>query len=187
LPARGSLCQSHHWILAASIILQQRTHSVELYLSWLEKQLEQRLAVLTPAQEYSAFQGEQSCMACALAAEIGSEVISSMVQGLRQYRDGSTTTKDRLLCLYHWRQAHETCSIEPDALTLQQQLLHQQRQHLTELDRRVEAYLARFNAAKRERGEVPDIPEAAWAWERLLAFFAGEPAQILKEGRPPSY
>jgi len=39
----------------------------------------------------------------------------------------------------------------------------------------VEAYLARFSASKRERGEVPDVPGAAWAWERLLAFFAGEP------------
>ena len=68
------------------------------------------------------------------------------------------------------------CSSEPDALMLQQRLLDQQRQHLTALDRSVEAYLARFNASKRERGEVPDIPEAAWAWERLLAFFVGEPA-----------
>ncbi len=42
----------------------------------------------------------------------------------------------------------------------------------------LEAYLASFNAARRERGEVPDIPEAAWAWERLLAFFAGEPALV---------
>jgi hypothetical protein len=44
------------------------------------------------------------------------------------------------------------------------------------IDRNVEAYLARFNAARRERGEVPDIPEATWAWERQLAFFVGEPA-----------
>jgi hypothetical protein len=65
-------------------------------------------------------------------------------------------------------------------LMLQQQLLHQQRQHLTALDRNVEAYLTRFNAARRERGEVPDIPEAAWAWERLLAFFVGEPALVYR-------
>ena len=174
--SRGSLCLSHHWILAASIILQQRTDRVERSRSWLEQQLEQQLAALTSAYEDSAFQGEQNCMTCALAVKIGSEVISSIVQGLRQDNGESTTTKNRLLCLYHWRQAYESCSSEPDTLTLQKRLLHQQQQHLTELDRRVEAYLARFNAARRERGEVPDIPEAAWAWERLLAFFVGEPA-----------
>ena len=152
-----SLCQSHHWILAASIILSQRTESVDHYGFWLERQLEQQPAALTHAQEDSAFQ--DSCMACALAAEIGSEVICSIVQGLRQDSADSTTAKGRLLCLYHWRQAHEACSSEPGALTLQKRLLHQQRQHLSELDRNVEAYLARFNAAKRERGEVPDIPE----------------------------
>ena len=54
-------------------------------------------------------------------------------------------------------------------------LLQRQRQHLLHLDMAVEAYLARFSASKRERGEVPDVPGAAWAWERLLAFFAGEP------------
>lgn len=59
--------------------------------------------------------------------------------------------------------------------TLQGRLLLRQQQQLAQLDTAVEAYLARFNAAKRERGEVPDIPGAAWAWERLLAFFAGEP------------
>jgi Family of unknown function (DUF6062) len=171
----GSLCQSHHWILAASIVLQQRTEGVKRYRSWLEQQLEQQLAALARDHEDSAFQGEQSCLGCGLAVEVGSKVISSIVQGLRQDRDDSTATKDRLLCLYHWRQAHERCSSEPDTLMLQQRLLHQQRQHVTALDRNVEAYLARFNAARRERGEVPDIPEAAWAWERLLAFFVGEP------------
>ena len=163
-------------MLAASIVLLQQTDRVKRYRSWLEQQLEQQLAALTGAHEDSAFQGEQNCMACALAVEVGSEVISSIVQGLRQDSGESTTDKDRLLCLYHWRQAHVTCSSEPGAVTLQQRLLHQQRQHLTELDRHVEAYLARFNAARRERGEVPDIPEAAWAWEHLLAFFVGEPA-----------
>jgi len=59
---------------------------------------------------------------------------------------------------------------------LQERLLHRQQQCLVQLDIAVEAYLARFNATKRERGEVPDIAGAAWAWERLLAFFAGEPA-----------
>ena len=103
-------------------------------------------------------------------------MINSMLQGLRQDHDDSAATKDRLLCLYHWRQAHESCSSELDAMILQQRLLDQQRQHLNALDGSVEAYLARFNASKRERGEVPDIPEAAWAWERLLAFFVGEPA-----------
>lgn len=174
--ARGSLCLSHHWILAASIVLQQRTDGVERYRSWLEQQLEQQLAALTSAHEDRAFQDELNCMTCVLAVKIGSEVISSIVQGLRQDNGESTTTKNRLLCLYHWRQAYESCSSEPGALTLQKRLLHQQQQHLTELDRRVEVYLARFNAARRERGEVPDLPEAAWAWERLLAFFVGEPA-----------
>ena len=174
--SRGSLCQSHHWMLAASIVLRQRTDRVKRYRSWLEQQLEQQLAALIDAHEDSAIQGEQNCMSCASASEVGSEVISSMVQGLQQDHDDSTTDEDSLLCLYHWGQAHERCSSEPDALTLQQRLLHQQRQHLTALDRNVEAYLARFNAARRERGEVPDIPEATWAWERLLAFFAGEPA-----------
>lgn len=176
----GSLCQSHHWILAASIVLQQQTEGVKRYRSWLEQQLEQHLSALAGDHEDSAFQGEQRCMGCALGVEVGSEVISSIVQGLRQDHDDSMIVIDRLLCLYHWRQAHERCSSEPDTLMLQQRLLHQQRQHLTALDRSVEAYLARFNASKRERGEVPDIPEAAWAWERLLAFFVGEPALVYR-------
>jgi len=176
----GSLCQSHHWILAASIVLQQRTEGVKRYRSWLEQQLEQQLAALIDAHEDSAFQGEQSCMGCALAVEVGSEVISSIVQGLRQDHGDSTATKDRLLCLYHWRQAHVSCSSEPDTIMLQQRLLDQQRQHVTALDRSVEAYLARFNASKRERSEVPGILEAAWAWERLLAFFVGEPALVYR-------
>ena len=176
----GSLCPSHHWILAASIVLQQRTEGVKLYRSWLEQQLEQQLAALARDHEDSAFQGEQSCMGCALAVEVGSEVISSIVQGLLQDYDDSMATRVRLLCLNHWRQAHERCSSEPDTLMLQKRLLHQQRQHLTALDRNVEAYLARFNAARRERGEVPNIPEAGWAWERLLAFFVGEPALVYR-------
>ena len=172
----GSLCQSHHWILAASVVLQQQTERIKRYRSWLEQQLEQQLAALTGAQEESASQSEQRCMVCTLAAAVGSEEISSMVQGLRQNHEDSEAKKDRLLCLYHWRQAHENCSSEPDAMMLQQRLLEQQLHRLTALDRSVEAYLARFNASKRGRGEVPDIPEAAWAWERLLAFFVGEPA-----------
>ena len=120
-------------------------------------------------------------MACTLAAEVGSKVIGSIVQGLRQDPYVSMATKGRLLCLYHWRQAHVSCSSESDALMVQQRLLDQQLQHVTVLDRSVEAYLARFNASKRERGEVPDIPEAAWAWERLLAFFSGEPTLAYRQ------
>ncbi len=180
LSTMGSLCQSHHWILAASVVLQQQTERIERYLSWLEQQIEQQLAALTGAQEDNVCQNERYCMVCALAAEVGSEVISSIVQGLRQNHDDSTATKDRLLCLYHWRKAHVSCSSEPDTMMVQQRLLDQQRQHLTELDRSVEAYLARFNTSKRERGEVPDILEAAWAWERLLAFFAGEPVLVYR-------
>ncbi len=172
----GSLCQSHNWILAASVVLQAKTETIEHYLSWLEQQLEQQLVALRGPQEDRASQSVQRCIACTLATEVGSEVISSMIQGLRQDPVDSMTTKDRLLCLNHWKQAHESCSSEPDVMMLQQRLLDQQRQHITALDRSVEAYLARFNASKRERGEVPDIPEAAWAWERLLAFFVGEPA-----------
>ncbi len=172
----GFLCQSHHWILAASVVLQRQAERVERYRSWLEQHLEQQLAAMTSVREDSALQGVQRCMGCAIAVEVGSVAISSIIQGLREDYDDSTIVKDRLLCLYHWRQAHERCSSEPDTLMLQQRLFHQQGQHLTLLDRNVEAYLARFNASKRERGENPDIPEAAWAWERLLAFFAGEPA-----------
>jgi hypothetical protein len=174
----GSLCQSHHWILAASVILQQQTERIEHYLSWLEDQVEQQLAALTGAQEESPSQGEQPCIACTIAEEVGSDVISSIVQGLRKNRDDSMATKDRLLCLYHWNQVHMSSSSESDAMMLQQRLLDRQLQRLTELDSSVEAYLARFNASKRERGEVPDIPESVWAWERLLAFFAGEPALV---------
>ncbi len=70
------------------------------------------------------------------------------------------------------------CRDEPDALSLQKRLSRRQQEHLAHLALAVEAYLARFNAAKRERGEVPDIPGAAWAWERLLGFFTGEPALV---------
>ena len=180
LSAIGSLCQSHQWILAASVVLQQQTETIERYHSWLEQQLEQQLVALTGAQEERASQSEQRCMVCALATEVGSEVISLMIQGLRQSHDDSAAIKDRLLCLYHWRQAHVNCSSEPDAMMLQQRLLEQQLQRLAALDRSVEAYLARFNASKRGRGEVPDIPGAAWAWERLLAFFVGEPALVYR-------
>jgi hypothetical protein len=131
---------------------------------------------LTGVQEQKATQSERYCIACSRVVEVGSGVISSIVQELRQDQDDSMKTRDRMLCLNHWRQAHVSCSSKPDAMMLQQRLLDQQRQHITALDRSVEAYLARFNASKRERGEVPDISEAAWAWERLLAFFAGEPA-----------
>jgi hypothetical protein len=94
---------------------------------------------------------------------------------LRQTYDGSTNPEGKMLCLFHWRKVQQSCAREADAFPLQERLLQRQRQHLLHLDMAVEAYLARFSASKRERGEVPDVPGAAWAWERLLAFFAGEP------------
>ena len=83
----SSLCQSHHSILAASVVLRKQAGSIEHYLSWLEHQLELQLAALTGAQEESASQGEQRCIACSLAVEVGSKVIDSNAQGLRQGHD----------------------------------------------------------------------------------------------------
>ena len=117
-------------------------------------------------------------MACVCVAERSDEQIAALIKGLRQSTNGSTSPQEELLCLFHWKQMHDTCRHEPDALALQERLLHRQQQRLFQLDRAVEAYLARFNAARRERGEVPAIPGADCAWERFLAFFAGEPALI---------
>ena len=94
---------------------------------------------------------------------------------MQQDAHDSTILGEKLLCLFHWRQAHKLCALKLEAPVLQERLLHHQPLQLPQLDSTVEAYLARFNAAKRGRGEVPDIPKAAWAWEHLLAFFAGEP------------
>ncbi len=171
LPSTEAFCQSHHWILAAGIALY--TDNIDRYRSWLKQQLEQQVTALATSQEYRT-----NCLACSRAAEASKESIASITQGLRQTTDDSATLELALLCLPHWKQFHESCMHERDATTLQKRLLHRQQQHLAQLDLAVEAYLARFNAGKRERGEVPDIPGAAWAWERLLAFFVGELALV---------
>jgi hypothetical protein len=71
-----------------------------------------------------------------------------MVQGLRQDYDDSAATKEEMLCLYHWRQAHVNCSSGPDVVVVQQRSLDHQLQQITALDKSVEAYLARFKASK---------------------------------------
>jgi hypothetical protein len=179
-PSIAAFCQSHQWILAAGIVLY--TDAADRYRSWLKQQLEQQQAALARAEGYRDLQSKQICMACARAAESEEESITSLIEELRQTTYDLTSPQEELLCLYHWKQTHDACRYEPDALILQERLLHRQQQHLTQLDEAVEAYLARFNATKRERGEVPDVPGAAWAWERLLAFFAGEPVLILPVG-----
>ena len=173
-PSVAAFCQSHHWILAAGIALY--TDNIDRYRSWLKQQLEQQQATLAQAEGFRVSQGGQPCMACARVAESEEESIASLIAGLRQHTDDLGAPQEGLLCLFHWKQTHDACSYEPDAFILQEHLLHRQQRHLAQLDETVEAYLARFNAGKRERGEVPDIPGAAWAWERLLAFFVGEPA-----------
>ena len=174
LSSTAAFCQSHHWILAASIVVQQQDNA-DRYYSWLERQLEEQYTKLANARAYRDIQDEQNCAVCSYASEIGSEAIGDIVQGLRQTDDGLTNTEEKMLCLFHWRKVQESCAREADAFTLQERLLQRQRQHLLHLDMAVEAYLARFSASRRERGEVPDVSGAAWAWERLLAFFAGEP------------
>jgi len=174
LPSTAAFCQSHHWILAASIAAQRQDYA-DRYYSWLQQQLENQYMKLTNARTYKDMQDEQNCVVCSYASEIGNEAIGDIVQGLRQTYDGSTNPEGKMLCLFHWRKVQQSCAREADAFPLQERLLQRQRQHLLHLDMAVEAYLARFSASKRERGEVPDVPGAAWAWERLLAFFAGEP------------
>lgn len=176
LPPIAAFCQSHHWILAAAIFL--RSDNVGRYLSWLEQQRAEQKATLAHAHEYRASQLKRACMACVCVTEKSDEQIAALIEGLRQSTNGSTPPQEELLCLFHWKQTYDACRHESDALALQEQLLHRQQQRLFQLDRAVEAYLARFNAARRERGDVPDIPGADWAWERLLAFFAGEPVLI---------
>jgi hypothetical protein len=178
LPQAASFCQSHHWILAASMVLHSLTDNRGRYHSWLKQQFEQRQAALIGAQSYETAQHGQHCLACSSVAESSGQAIASLIRALPQGPDGSTRPGETLLCLFHWQQAHEACTRKPETRVLQARLLHRQQKLLAQLDSVLEAYLARFNAAKRERGEVPDIPEAAWAWERLLAFFAGEPALV---------
>jgi hypothetical protein len=176
LPSMAAFCQSHHWILAASIALF--TANRDRYRFWLKQQQEQQQARLTYTHGYGFSERKQACMACASAAERSEERITPLLEGLRQSTGDLRVPQEELLCLFHWKQAHDACRDQPDAFLLQERLLSRQQHHLLQLDRAAEAYLARFNATKRERGEIPDIPGAAWAWERLLAFFAGEPTLV---------
>jgi hypothetical protein len=175
LLAAASFCQSHHWILAASMILRARTDNLGRYHSWLKQQFEHQRTAVIRAQSYGTAQHGQHCIACSSVAEAGGQAIASLIQDVQQSTHGSTLPEATLLCLFHWQQAHELCARKPEICALQERLLHRQQKLLAQLDSALEAYLARFNAAKRERGEVPDIPGATWAWERLLAFFTGEP------------
>lgn len=181
-PAAASFCQSHHWILAASMVMHDRTDSRGRYQSWLKQQFEHQQVAVLRAHSNETLQYGQYCLACASVAEASEQAVASFIQDVQQNTSGSTPLGETLLCLFHWQQAHKACMYKAETRVLQERLLHQQQQQLTQLDSTVEAYLARFNAAKRERGEVPDIPEAAWAWERLLAFFAGEPALTYRLG-----
>lgn len=175
-PPVVAFCQSHHWILAGAIFLH--SDNMICYRSWLKQHLEEQQTALAHAQEYRVAQMKLPCMACAYSFERGSEQIAALIEGLRQSTDSSIQPQGELLCLFHWKQMHTACRHEPDALMLQMRLLQRQQQRLFLLNGAVEAYLARFNAARRERGDVPDIPGAEWAWERLLAFFAGEPTLV---------
>ena len=175
LVTASMLCQNHHWLLAATIIMQQSlqpTDRLVHYETWLEQQLEEQQLSLKRFPEDKA---EQHCIACTFLEEICRKQIASIIQHLRQ-EDSDVPTGETLLCLFHWKQAHDACMREPGASSLQRRLLALQRPHLAHLDELVEAYIASFNAARPERGEVPDLSGTTWAWERLLAFFSGEPA-----------
>ncbi len=172
-------CQSHHWLLAAGIFFGGSLHTMDIvasYCFWLGHQLELQQTALAHAQADTFAQDEQQCVACSLATEATGEAVRSIVRWLQEPSKNTPAQEGTLLCLFHWRQVHNACAAEPEAIILQKKLLAQQQHLLAQLDLAVEAYIARFNAAKRERGEVPDIPGAALAWERLLAFFVGEPA-----------
>jgi hypothetical protein len=172
-----SLCWNHQWLLAACIVPQQQEQAREGYLSWLNEQVRLRVS-FQQTQEVQYVQ--QHCPACNATSEAGKDAIHTFIQDMRRTaNDGMTVMHGHLLCLFHWRQAQQECIGESDSSIQQRRLYIQQQRHLFQLDTDVEAYIARFNASKRERGEVPDVPGAAWAWERLLVFFAGEPALVL--------
>jgi hypothetical protein len=178
LPSAAAFCQNHHWLLAACMLLPAPidTQDVrERYRSWLKQQLEEQLKTLRLFEEERSFQREQECIACTAATEGSREAITSVIDSLRQDPHDAATPEAELICLLHWKYVQDACARKSDAIVLQKQFLHQQQQCLSQLEKAVEAYIARFNATKREHGEVPDVPGAAWAWERLLAFFVGEP------------
>jgi hypothetical protein len=154
-----SLCWHHQWLLAAGIVPQQQEQARERYLSWLNEQVRQRVN-LQQAQEVQSVQ--QHCLACKASSEASNDAIHTFIQDMRRTaNDEMTMMNGHLLCLFHWQQAQQECISEPDSTMQQRRLYMQQQRHLFQLDTAVEAYIARFNAAKRERGEVPDVPGAA--------------------------
>lgn len=178
LPSAAAFCQNHHWLLAAHMLLPAFVNTQDVrkrYRFWLKQQLEEQFKMLLPFVEHRELQHEQDCIACTSATEGSREAITSIIYNLRQAPYDAATPEVGLICLPHWKHVHDACMRESDAIVLQKQLLHQQQQILSQLERAVEAYIVRFNATKRERGEVPDVPGTVWAWERLLAFFVGEP------------
>jgi hypothetical protein len=86
LPSAASFCQSHHWILAASMVLHSHTDSRGRYHSWLKQQFEQRQAALIGAQSYGTAQHGQHCLACSSVAESSGQALASLIRDLGQAR-----------------------------------------------------------------------------------------------------
>jgi len=172
----SALCLNHHWLFAAAV-LRRQDEAARQYESWLKEQyfLAQQQRTVSA---YADSSSEQRCRACVYGERAALLAVASFIERLREINESKEEQSGGLLCLFHWRHVQQQCAQEADASALQERLLAMQQRHLMQLDSAVEAYLARFSASKRERGEVPDIQGAAWAWESLLALFAGEPGLI---------
>lgn len=173
-------CSIHHWMLAGGMATLANPEQMANYRLWLQKQLKYALHDdrTKEAQHEETSISVRPCLACAQVIVDSERTRDGILREIRASQE-EFVLGDALLCLSHWQSLHLHYADAPDALAIEAQLLRHQRARLSQLDEAVEAYIASFNAAKRARGDIPDVPGAAWAWERLLAFFAGEPGVIL--------
>lgn len=175
-------CASHYWLLAGLMTTHADPQQIAHYRSWMQKQLAHMLEVRANAEQTrqsAASIVSHPCIACQHEIEDGRRTIDAFLKHMRLPHEVKAIDDSTLLCLMHWQAILRQNSGASDDSAIEARLLLHQRARLSQLDEAVEAYITSFNAAKRERGDIPDVPGAAWAWERLLAFFAGEPGVIL--------
>jgi hypothetical protein len=177
-PPVGACCANHHWLLAMGLFLPEPCDRqvIARYSAWLREQGKRQAHALAHAQEVQSDQPAR-CSACANIAETSAAAIRAFLRDMQETA-GDARFPQGMLCLWHWKQAHDACRQWPDAPALRRRLFDRQQQALGVLGRALDAYLARFNASKRQRGEVPDVAGSDGACPRVLAFFAGEAADL---------
>lgn len=172
-------CRSHRWLLAAWSSGEAQPEEQAAYASWMQQHCTEQLEAFASPIHHETARAKPVCSFCLMLQKASEQRIAALLRDMRAAPVGLAFPTNALLCLAHWRQAHARCQWEADAPRLQERLLYHQQHQLQRLDLAVEAYLASLNDSRRQRGDVPDLPEAAWAWERLIAFFAGEPALVV--------